>query len=212
MSGKTKTRDRILSTSLELFNRDGEPKTTTNHIADEMDISPGNLYYHFRNKDEIVGQLFQAFEKRILELLSAAESRPLSMEDMWFFLHLVFEAIWDYRFLYLDLDNILRRNRVLRRHFGRIVTRKTQVAGSICEAMVKARVMMAEPAEIDALSRNMVVVATYWLSFENSQTGVDADHDRALARGVYQVMALVAPFLEPLSRAHFNALGRRYLE
>lgn len=212
MSGKTNTRDRILLTSLELFNRDGEPKTTTNHIADEMDISPGNLYYHFRNKNEIVEQLFRAFEKRILELLSAAEARALNMEDMWFFLHLVFEAIWDYRFFYLDLDNILRRNRMLRRHFGRIVMRKTEVARSICEALVKARIMTAEADEIDALSRNMVVVATYWLSFENSQTGPETDHERALARGVYQVMALVAAFLEPVSRAHFNALGRRYLE
>jgi AcrR family transcriptional regulator len=95
---KRRTRERILETALKLFNDFGEPNVTTTVIADEMDISPGNLYYHFHNKDEIVDALFGDYEKEIEGLFATPSSRLLGTEDIWLFLHLLFETIWRFRF------------------------------------------------------------------------------------------------------------------
>jgi AcrR family transcriptional regulator len=209
-----KTRDRILQTSLQLFNDYGEPRITTNHIADEMDISPGNLYYHFRNKDEIISLLFQQFERQMNAALQAPERRVPNMEDMWLYLHLVFENIWEYRFFYRDLDNILSRNKKLRTHFRRILERKVNTATAICKGLVEAGVMHATSEEIAALAQNIAVIATYWLNFQSTRASAARSNDsdsNNLALGVYQVLSLVAPFLIDEARELLRQLSREYL-
>lgn len=207
-----KTRERILQVSLELFNKYGAPHVTTNHIADELDISPGNLYYHFRNKDEIIYYLFLRFEQQISAALEAPESRALNMEDMWLYLHLVFESIWKYRFLYRDLDTILSRTRKLRMRFRRILERKITTAVTICKGLVKTGVMNANSEEIEALANNIALVATYWINFQNVRTNsinIDGNH---LGYGVYQVMALVSPFLREDMQILLKKLSHDYLD
>jgi AcrR family transcriptional regulator len=216
-----KTRERILQASLDVFNQYGAPNVTTNHIADELDISPGNLYYHFRNKDEIIYYLFLRFEQQISDALEAPESRALNMEDMWLYLHLVFESIWQYRFLYRDLDNILSRSRKLRMRFKRILERKIATSITICRGLVKAEVMNANSEEIEALANNIALVATYWINFQNvcrnvhsvdNVYNVDDMDGNHLGHGVFQVMALVSPFLREDMRALLKRLSHDYLD
>ena len=163
---KRRTRERILEASLRLFNEFGEPNVTTTVVADDLNISPGNLYYHFHSKDEIVNALFAEFEREIEETLAAPARRAPNVEDMWLFLHLLFEAIWKYRFLYRDLDDLLSRNRLLEVHFKQILAHKVKTAAALCEGLVATGEMQASRGELQALATNMAVIATYWLPFE----------------------------------------------
>ena len=70
-----RTAERILEVTLELFNRFGEPNVCTTVISAELHISPGNLYYHYPAKDELINALFDRYERALAELLRAAEQR-----------------------------------------------------------------------------------------------------------------------------------------
>ncbi|APV52488.1 hypothetical protein BWI17_15970 [Betaproteobacteria bacterium GR16-43] len=207
-----RTRERILAESLRLFNARGEPNVTTGQVASALRMSPGNLYYHFRNKDQIVEHLFEAFEARIGVDPGEAFDGPAAMEDLWLYLHLMLEAIWDYRFLYRNLDDLLARNRRLRTGFNRMIDAKTGTVAALCEALVRSRSMRASPEEIRALARNVLVVSTYWLNFQALRGVRDDVSPRDLGLGAYQVMALVSPYLVGEARAHLDRLSRDYLE
>lgn len=206
----TKTRDRILETSLQLFNEYGESNITTNHIANEMNISPGNLYYHFHNKDEIIYLLFLQFEQQMMETLEAPRSRAPTMEDMWLYLHLVFENVWRYRFLYRNLDDLLSRNKKLHTRFKRILERAIETAITICEGLVETGIMRASREEIEALAYNISVVATYWLNFQNIYDKHQKAEDH-FGWGAYQVLALVTPFMAGGARELLHRLSQDYL-
>ena len=204
------TRQRILDASLAMFNAQGEPNVTTNHIADELEISPGNLYYHFRNKDDIIEQLFARFEERMDSALAAPEGRLPGLEDIWLQLHLVFEAIWDYRFLYRDLVDILSRNRHLRLRFARILKRAAGNATEVMRGLVRAGAMRASAAEIEGTATNILVLATFWLNYASVRG--DKDEHEAIRAGIVQVMMLLAPFLRDAERVHLNTLTRAYID
>lgn len=204
------TRERILETSLAMFNAQGEPNVTTNHIADELEISPGNLYYHFRNKEDIVEQVFARYEARMDETLLVPEGRLPNLEDVWMQLHLVFECMWDYRFLYRDLVDILSRNRKLKAHFARILNRAAFSAGEVLHGLAKSGILRATPDEIRATAENILLVATFWMNFNIVRHARVESDQNDLAHGIYQVMLLIAPFLRDAERAHLNTLARAY--
>ncbi|SOD51928.1 transcriptional regulator, TetR family [Pseudoxanthomonas wuyuanensis] len=193
-----------------MFNAQGEPHVTTNHIADELEISPGNLYYHFRNKDDIIEQLFARYEERMDAALATPSERLPGLEDIWLQLHLIFECIWDYRFLYRDLVEILSRNRRIRLRFARILKRADDSAHAVMRGMGQAGVMRATADELAATATNILVIATFWLNYAAARG--DKDEQIAIRRGIVQVMMLVAPFLRDAERVHLNTLTQAYLD
>jgi AcrR family transcriptional regulator len=206
-----RTRSRVLAESLRLFNELGEAQVTTGTIAAALGMSPGNLYYHFRNKDQIVEELFSRFEARIDIRPQEGAAGAAAIEDLWLYLHLMLEAIWDYRFLYRSLEDLLGRNRRLREHFARIVERQFDVVVALCRGLVRSGTMRARPEEIRTLARNVLLVATYWLSFRGLGARSGA-MDAELGRGAYHVMSLIAPYLVGDARAHLQRLSRSYID
>ncbi|MBW5353174.1 TetR/AcrR family transcriptional regulator, partial [Escherichia coli] len=100
---------RIIDAGLALFNEEGERNISTNHIAAHLGISPGNLYYHFRNKDEIIVQLFKRYSEALLAYLNEAVL-PSDVEDSINYMAGIYDVMWEYRFLFSDVNTLLARS------------------------------------------------------------------------------------------------------
>jgi len=194
-----KTRDRILHTSLSLFNVEGEAHTTTIDIANEMDISPGNLYYHFKGKDQIIAELFQQYEHALSHTLTAPIEQPLSsdrgsVEDNWYYLYVVLEEMYQYRFLYHNLENILQRYPDIKRSFKRLMQLKRAALFAICQTLLQQEVIDARDQQLLGLTDNMTLNLTFWLSYD-ALLHNNRPPEITIHQGVLQLLTMVAPYL-----------------
>lgn len=208
-----RTAERILEVTLDLFNRFGEPNVSTTLISAELNISPGNLYYHYPAKDELINSLYDRYERSLTELLNASGGAR-DVEDAWFFMHTLFELIWQYRFLYRDLNDLLSKNRRLETHFQAVLKNKTRAMRALLDGLVRAGALQIDPRELEGTATSMVVVLTYWLSFEyvrDPRRALEPEGAQsALLRGAHHVLHLLVPYLEPAQRAHLVRLAGAY--
>jgi AcrR family transcriptional regulator len=208
-----RTAERILEVTLELFNRFGEPNVSTTVISAELKISPGNLYYHYPAKDELINTLFGRYEKALDELLRAADG-VRNVEDAWLFFHMLFELIWQYRFLYRDLNDLLSKNRKLETHFQFVLKNKGRAVQAVLGGLARGSAMKIDAREAEPVATAMVVVLTYWLSYEyvrDPRKALEPESaGAALARGAYHVLSLLMPYLEPAERDHLHGLVAPY--
>lgn len=202
-----KTRDRILECALHLFNRQGEPNVSTLEIANEMGISPGNLYYHFHGKEPLVLGLFERFEEELTPLLDPPLEVRLDAEDYWLFLHLIVERMAQYRFLFQDLSNLTGRLPKLARSMRTLLNALKRTLAALLASLKAHGQVTSDTRALGQLVEQISMTLLFSL-----------DYQRILAREgevgivVYQVMMLVAPHLEVESRLAAEKLALRYLE
>ena len=208
-----RTAERILEVSLQLFNRFGEPNVSTTLISAELGISPGNLYYHFPAKDALITQLFERHQTGLHELLAASDA-VRDVEDAWFFVHSLFEQVWQYRFLYRDLNDLLSNNRQLETQFKQLIQRAEQAMRELLDSMQQHRALQIDASEVAPMATRMVMIATYWLSYEyvcNPRHALEPQSAQdALLRGADHVLGLLLPYLETSQRSHLNKLASAY--
>lgn len=208
-----RTAERILEVTLALFNRFGEPNVSTTLISSELGISPGNLYYHYPAKDELINTLFERYEKLLNELLQASDG-VRNVEDAWFFLHSMFEIVWEYRFLYRDLNDLLSKNRLLETRFQGVLKNKIRAMRALLSGMSRAGTIDLDARELEPTAHCMVVLLTYWLSFEyvrDPRHALEpANAQASLLRGAQHVLNVLSPYLEAGQRQHLLQLTGAY--
>ncbi len=204
-----KTRDRILEVGLRLFNQEGLAKVSTNRIATELEISPGNLYYHFKSKEQLVEWLFRRLESEIAPFTESSAMLG-ALDDLWLTLHLAFETMEKYRFVYADIDYLTREYPRLGERIKKMTTRAIASMSAMCGNLARSGVIEAEADQIDSLAFQIVFTATCWCTFVKL---IPVKDSGAIGAGLaaYHVLTLLNPYLAPEARHYMNYLRGKYL-
>jgi AcrR family transcriptional regulator len=197
-----KTKNRILEAALELFNIQGVTEVTTHHVASKCGISPGNLYYHYRNKEEIIRALFdQALvfiseQEKTIDTTGKATTNTIEQS-----LTLLSTLNWRYRFLKRDLPIILMNDLQLQEKFHAIHQQQiSNLNRDIKKAMNDGLYKELSPVETMNLSKIFWLVALFWPTFlEVSGDGFTKEN---LDKGIDLIRLLVNTVLSEQGRKH----------
>ncbi|MCG3652526.1 TetR/AcrR family transcriptional regulator [Aliarcobacter butzleri] len=109
MKKESVSKKKIKKYALDLFNEKDTFSITTNHIALCAKISTGNLYYHYKNKEDIIIDIYEEMIEEFESLKSFEKilNSQNPLEELSKMYDLYLDIFWDYRFLMRDSSVLL---------------------------------------------------------------------------------------------------------
>ncbi|HCH6179140.1 TPA: TetR/AcrR family transcriptional regulator [Vibrio parahaemolyticus] len=188
-----KTRDKIVYAALELFNQHGERNITTNHIADHIEISPGNLYYHFRNKQEIVREIFALYSAELLERFTPIQGSQESLTMLKSYLDSIFTLMWKYRFFYANLPEILSRDEQLHEQYIDVQEKLQANLIAIMQEFVSLKLLDVNEQQLKSLVCTLHLIACSWLAYQSAMVSKTSITEQMVKQGMLQMLNVVKP-------------------
>jgi AcrR family transcriptional regulator len=199
-----KTRDRILRAALALFNESGEAGVSLAQIAAELDISEGNLWYHFRTKRDLIAALLDELEEKIERNLSRPPAETGNIAAYNDYTRQCFRSMWEYRFLYRRRFDLVKERELAERRLAVTASCHHHTERILAE-MARSALIDATPTEISELATTACIIARYWLDYLQERYALVQLSEADLQSGVKQIFALYRPHLSEAARAQLAA-------
>jgi len=204
---KPDTRERILVSTLSLFNQKGPESVTTAEIAKAVHLNQGNLYYHFRTKESLVLALFARFEADALAVVTEADAvQGADSKAYAGFLRKWFSLVWNYRFLFRDIPGLLATAPGLREPILTVSAGMHFLVDIIFQRMESTGLISVAAEDRQPLLTNMWIVSTYWAVYLGLQEGVHELGPQHVQWGLSQVASLLRPHLSSQARVDLEEM------
>jgi AcrR family transcriptional regulator len=201
-------RERIVEASLALFNERGTGNVTTNHIAAHLSISPGNLYYHFRNKEEIIRTIYPRFGEAVRDALALPENREITAQDLGLYHVAGIEAIWEFRFLTRDPPDLVVRDPAMAEPTSGLNVWLIDWFVTVFERLIDQGQMRRPdpPGDLVRVATNAVILWSRWLDFVMTSRSKADVEQRDVAEGALQSFLTFVPYLDEVFAAQVWAV------
>jgi AcrR family transcriptional regulator len=199
------TRERIISTAIDLFNAQGTRAVSTNHIAAACQISPGNLYYHFRNKEEIIRAIFAEMTRVGVEEYRAINDNRLpetaaAVTAMLDTFVMVQRFNWRYRFFKRELTVLLHNDPELAATFAEVHRGHRQmVKTAIVRSMAEGFMVEMSDEKLELFVEQLWLIILFWLNY--LEVGGEEVTDATLERGNAVLFTAIQPYLTGAAQA-----------
>ncbi len=207
---RQKTLEGIIRGSVELFNRYGASEVSTNRIAEHLEISPGNLYYYFPNKEAIIREIFAEVRSKIEPLWQTPTDQALHLVKRY--VQTVFAIIFGYRFFFAELPNLLRRDEALKEDYWRFQSRFKHELAAVFLRLSEAGILkpFTEDGQRMMLANSIWIVTIYWHCYR--ETTPEEDHRPAPHNLLMQIMFLLNPYLEHRFAGDVSRIFMNFIE
>ena len=202
-------REQVLVQALDMFNEQGVGPVSTNHIAAAVGISPGNLYYHFRNKEDIVWALLEAMRSEIRSHFG----RQLG-GDPFALGRLLFEGgvdiMWRYRFLVEDRSAVRRFGPKFAASGRQFQNDFVDLAVSFFRSVAAKGWLIDRltDADLRRIAGNLYIISTSGIEFSRNQAGrkhaIRADAEEGLRQAFHFLLPYFKTEALPIIRAQFD--------
>lgn len=201
---------RIVEGALDLLNGPDGASVTTNHIAAHLGMSPGNLYYHFRNREEIVRAMFPRIEAEGMAATAPPSGDRFTAHEFGARHLQGVHTLWRYRFFFRDLNQLVARDPRLAEEYREYQRRLRTQYRDVFERLIAQGSMRApEPADdLERLVTDSIVIWANWIPHLNALRPRPEIAPRDVVEGALHSFLVVAPFLE----RRFGAEARRVIE
>ncbi len=206
-----KTRDKIIQASIALFNEQGERNVTTNHIAADLGISPGNLYYHFRNKEDIILSIYEEYARNLLiETMPEVTPDVKPLDAIILYMDVVFQAMMKFRFFYSNLPVLLAKNPLLHDKYVEVQSFIADRVSQLLLSLKKANMMEFDDEDLPDIVSILRLVNTFWLSFYQTQNNDVEINDSVFYQGVLKILVIIQPYISDSAKEEFIAARTMY--
>lgn len=192
-----KRRDIILDVSLGMFNDEGEANLSAVDIANELDISPGNLYYHFKGKEEIITALYGQFETGVVAILDDTRDAGDTLEEHWLHLYVLLEHLYHFRFFFRNTTDLLLKYSAIENRFRRLLEQQYQSIRAMLGHLLNEQNTANKELDyvlVDELADNMMLIYTHWFEFQNLRKRALSQHP-FIQSAILQIMTLLMPYM-----------------
>lgn len=202
----SKKKQLILKAARDLFNEKGYHNVTIRMIALKMNMSSGNLNYHYKKREDIFETLYFEMVAEFDERINTLTNIEISVEQIKYDIERSMKKMLEYKFFWTDMYNLLSINNKVQSHFQEVYKKRIEGCFLLFSKMKEKDLMKDSSYEMEYkfLAERMINYGNTWLyscSLYNSILGVDVINNH-----VNVFLSILFPFLTIQGKKEFQKI------